>query len=213
MYKFKRLLFIHIMLLIYFIFICSQTQIQAATRMRTTTTTSTTTTTPSTDDLSETDTSTKTDPTGPDERDQDADLDHLSDGILKTYKTKSVNKIKQLLFGDIKGKPAADQTEPESSTRSASKAYVPRAMLEEYMSLRNSVRDIIPDDQDFMGKINIDDLDGTHDDIWSQIYNKYGSYDIQIDMGPPEGSLESRRSHVRGSASHIAHVGAQSKSQ
>lgn len=82
------------------------------------------------------------------------------------------------------------------------KAYVPHAMLEEYRKLRESVRDVIPDDRDFYGKINIDDLEQSHEDFWGAVYNKYGGYDIEVDMG--SNDEESRRLHYKGDATPIA---------
>lgn len=83
------------------------------------------------------------------------------------------------------------------------KAYVPHAMLEEYRKIRESVRDVIPDDRDFYGKMDIDSIDhNRHDDFWSEIYNKYGGYDIEVDMGRDDE--EARRLHYKGDATPIA---------
>lgn len=82
------------------------------------------------------------------------------------------------------------------------KAYVPHAMLEEYRRIRESVRDVIPDDRDFYGKINLDDLEQGHEDFWGAVYNKYGGYDIEVDMDL--NNEESRRLHYKGDATPIA---------
>lgn len=62
------------------------------------------------------------------------------------------------------------------------KAYVPRDMLESYSQLRESVRDTIPNDRDFYGKIPVHDLESDHENFWSAMHNKFGSYDIEVDM-------------------------------
>lgn len=62
------------------------------------------------------------------------------------------------------------------------KAIVPQAMLQEYINLRDSVREFIPDDRDFFGKIDIHDIEEGHEDYWSAIHNKFGSNDIEVDM-------------------------------
>lgn len=135
--------------------------------------------------------------------DDEFDLDQLTEEKVKIIKDKFKELAKDLVF-DIKGQP-----NPTTSTNT--KAFVPRAMLEEYIKMRDSVREIIPDDRDFYGKININDLDQTHEEFWSAVYNKYGSYDVQVDMGPSNEGLESRRFNVNGVASHIAHVNPISK--
>lgn len=90
------------------------------------------------------------------------------------------------------------------------KAYVPRAMLEEYKQWRDSVREYIPEDRDFYGKINIDDLDyQDHEPVWSEIPNRLKRQDIEVDMG--QDNEATRRLHVKRSAKHLVFVTTQSK--
>lgn len=188
MYKLKRILYIHI-ILIYFTFIYSQSHHSSrkqAHAAATTTSSTSGSTTSNTDEL---------------------DLDELPEEKIKLIKEQYKELAKELVF-DLKGQPSRTTT---TSSQTNSKAFVPRAMLEEYIKMRDSVREIIPNDRDFYGKINIDDLDQTHEEFWSAVYNKYGSYDIQVDMGQTDEGLESRRFHYKGDASHIAHVGPESK--
>lgn len=74
----------------------------------------------------------------------------------------------------------------EVPKKPTNKAYVPKAMLESYRSVRESVRLTIPDDRDFYGKIQIDDFDNNREDFWSAVYNKFGTYDIEVDMSERE---------------------------
>lgn len=41
------------------------------------------------------------------------------------------------------------------------KVQVPRAMIEDYLKLRDSMRDAVPDDNDFYGKLDMDDVSDT----------------------------------------------------
>lgn len=63
------------------------------------------------------------------------------------------------------------------------KAFVPVEMLKEYMKYRDLVRDYIPDDRDFLGKINLDDLHPSDHNFWNEVANKYTN-GIEIDMRP-----------------------------
>lgn len=182
MWRIKRILHTHIML-IYFIFIYSHyhhynshtyTHVSATSTPTTDTYTSTTTTS----------------------SDESFLGDDISPERIKLIKEQYKEIAKELVF-DLKGKPT--QAVPE-------KAYVPRAMLEQYMQTRDSVRDIIPDDRDFYGKINIDDAFDSHEDFWSAVYNKYGSYDIRVDMGPQGSEVESNSYRFKGEASHIGNI-------
>jgi len=123
------------------------------------------------------------------------DLDQKSPEEIKHIKREYLNVVEERFF-NLKGRP----TEPVPD-----KAFVPRAMLEEYIKMRDSVREFIPDDRDFYGKINIDSSVETHEDFWSAVYNKYGSYDIKVDMGQSNPSDETGYRY-KGEASHIAHI-------
>lgn len=108
-----------------------------------------------------------------------------------------LQKSKEVFKEDILGLKGREQP-----TTTNIKAYVPRAMLEEYIKLRDSVREVIPDDRAFYGKINIQDLDQSNEDFWSQVYDRYGSYDVEVSMGD-----DTPRFNVRGEAKHVAHIG------
>lgn len=57
------------------------------------------------------------------------------------------------------------------------KVYVPVAIAKKYLEARESERDIIPDDRDFLGKLDVDiDLDINHENFWYDVENKNGSY-------------------------------------
>lgn len=98
---------------------------------------------------------------------------------------------------------------PNNKPNINNKAYVPRAMLEEYKRIRETVREIIPEDRDFYGKIPIDDLEQNHEPVWGENQNQLNNQDIVVDMG--QDNEASRRLHVKRSAKHSIFVEAQSK--
>lgn len=193
MRKPRYLFHIHIRL-IYFTFVYTQLNafmlISATYPSTTTTTTTITTTIPST-----TDTNTQLN-TNTNLNDTPTSDEELTPEMIKTKREQLKDIAKEVVF-DLKGKPTLSKT-PE-------KAFVPRAMLEEYMKLREDMRDVVPDDRDFYGKIDIDGYEDSTEDFWSAVYNKYGSYDLRVDMGPTDPTRTNY--HYRGKASHIANVG------
>lgn len=105
----------------------------------------------------------------------------------------------------------------EVPKKPTTKAFVPQAILEEYRKLRDEVRESIPEDRDFYGKIDLDDLDQTNEDFWSYVYNKFGSYDITVDMGKRmshynDESTESRRLYIKGEYTQASSIPTQGES-
>lgn len=68
-------------------------------------------------------------------------------------------------------------------------AIVPPQMLENYRSYRESVRDVIPDDRDFYGKIPVADLDQDRENFWNGVHNRFGTYNIVVDMDQIDKTL------------------------
>lgn len=129
------------------------------------------------------------------QEDASSPLDEMSEEKIKAVKKQYMEFAKERLF-DIRGKPNSKENESP-----VTKLSVPSAILKEYISFRDEVREVVPDDRDFYGKINIEDLDKPRDEnIWS------GNYDIEIDMGTPsdEGQVDSESFDYKGGASHIA---------
>lgn len=118
---------------------------------------------------------------------------------------------KKLIMNQVKANLLKVLNLKEVPREPRKKVYVPHAMLEEYRNLRNSVRHTIPDDRDFYGKINIDDLDQTHDDFWSAVYNRYGGYDIGIEMDPEDTPGIHKKFIYKGDAKPLLYVTPQSK--
>lgn len=130
------------------------------------------------------------------------------DDIPEHKKKEFVEKIKQSL---LKIMGLTEAPKPKHTQQAHNKVFVPRAILEEYRRMRESVREVVPSDKDFYGKINIDDLDHEHHDFWGAIHNKYGSYDILVDMGANDGVENNERFRFHGDAKHIAYIGSQGK--
>jgi len=136
-----------------------------------------------------------------DEEAQQQDETKLDDGFQE--------ENRQLILEQVKANLLKVLGLKEVPRKPHNKAYVPHAILEEYRKLRDSVRDTIPDDRDFYGKIQIHDLDKSHDDFWAAVYNKYGSYDINVDMEAREQSSQNNRFHIKGEATHITYLAPQ----
>uniref|UniRef100_A0A6G1SIA1 Bone morphogenetic protein 4 n=1 Tax=Aceria tosichella TaxID=561515 RepID=A0A6G1SIA1_9ACAR len=166
MYKIKRLLHIHI-ILIYFTFIYSQGYSSSHKQAHASSEETTPITTPISDEMTE---------------EQARDL-------RKEYKALAMER----LF-DIKGKPSQ-----EVPTNTKTKLNVPSAMLKQYIGYRDEVRAVVPDDQDFFGRINIDAF-GPSENIWTTA--RIGDFDVEVEMPSSDGSVgsESFRSE---DASHI----------
>lgn len=118
------------------------------------------------------------------------------DDIKKLYK----ELAKERLF-NFKGKPS-----DETLKNPNSKLYVPSAILKEYMKYREVVRDVVPDDQNFYGKIDIDEVNELRDNHWSKESNG-----ILVDMGQPDQSLERERLIYDREKKHVAQLQLSSK--
>lgn len=94
------------------------------------------------------------------------------------------------------------------------RAYVPVEMLREYLKYRDEVREYIPDDRDFLGKIDLDDLHpNDNNDFWREFKNRH-SNGIEINLGPKEGDKTdktSRKFYSVGDVTQISAIPPQSK--
>lgn len=146
--------------------------------------------------------------TTPTELSQSYDKDELhqdtfNDQDKKAFQQKSRDAIKKLL--DLKEQPS------DKITTTNTKFYVPRAMLERYIEYRDTVREFIPDDREFFGKLDIEDLEDDHDDFWSKAYEKYGSYSIEVEMNPVNSKDAKDKLHIPGDSTHAAYISVERK--
>lgn len=81
-------------------------------------------------------------------------------------------------------------------------------MLEEYRKLRELVRETIPEDRDFYGKIEISDLDFKNEEEFRKsVRDRYGPNDIEVDMDLEDFSAEGhKRIHYEGEALQISSI-------
>lgn len=90
------------------------------------------------------------------------------------------------------------------------KTFIPRAILEKYMKTRDLVRDNIPDDRVFLGKLDVDhDIDMNHENFWTSVHDKYGSYGIHVNLENEDSTLRNYR--FRGEATDIRYVSPEGK--
>jgi hypothetical protein len=119
--------------------------------------------------------------------------DEMTEEQIKNLKKEYKALAMERLF-DIKGKPSQDMPKNPNT-----KLRVPSAILKQYVKYRDEVREIVPDDRDFYGRINIDDV-GSHENLWTA---HIGDFDVEVDMPARDESLDSE-SFGRDDASHIA---------
>ena len=120
--------------------------------------------------------------------------DEMSDEQVKNFKREFKALAMERLF-DIKGRPSQDIPRNPNS-----KLKVPSAMFKQYVGYRDEVRDVVPDDRDFYGRINIDAV-GTHESMWTA---NVGDYDIEVNMPSSDAEGMDSESFRSEDASHIA---------
>lgn len=83
--------------------------------------------------------------------------------------------------------------------------HVPQEMVVEYLKTRSSTKEIIPDDRIFLGRLNIDSIiDFKRENYWDELHNKYGGYDLKVDMRQDDETTKSY--HYGGEARQISYI-------